>query len=92
MRRIRDLLGLSGLLFIALAGCALSGSQQVKPPKPPEEFRAPPETDSRYSRPVEYPKETLEQDLLLKKAKDAAKGVPNPMRGGVTNPGGGRGF
>jgi hypothetical protein len=85
MCRIRVLLGLWGVTLATLAGCALSESNQVKPPKPPEEFRAPPESDPRYSRPTEYPKETMEQDAILKKAKEAGKGAspPGGMRPGM---------
>jgi hypothetical protein len=93
MRRIRDVLGLCGLVFAAVAGCALSESNQVKPPRPAEEFRAPPESDPRYARPIEYPKDTMDQDMLLKKTKENAKGTPGPMRPGMGGgPGGGRGF
>src|SRR5262249_25965868 len=100
MRRIRDVLGLCGLLLAVIGGCT-SDSTQLRPPKPPEEFRAPPETDPRYSKPIEYPKETMDQDSILKKAKDTSKapGAPGGGRsggGGLGAPGvpapGGRGF
>ena len=74
MRRIRDVLGLCGLLLAVVGGCT-SDRDQVRPPKPPEEFKAPPESEAKYSRPQEYPKETMDQDALMKKAKDAAKGA-----------------
>jgi hypothetical protein len=83
MRRIRDLLGLSAVLLMALGGCALNDNQ-LKPPKPPEEFNAPPENDRRYSRPIEYPKETMDNDALLKKAKGSGPGTPNPMNRSAT--------
>jgi hypothetical protein len=85
MRRIRDMLGLIALLQLGLVGCTLTESQ-IKPPKPPEEFKAPPEDDPRYSRPIEYPKDTMDEDRLLKKAKDASKSAPNPIgRPGAPN-------
>jgi hypothetical protein len=77
MRRIRDLLGLSAVLVMALGGCTLTETQ-LKPPKPPEEFKAPPEDDPRYSRPIEYPKDTMDNDALLKKAKKN-QGTPGGM-------------
>jgi hypothetical protein len=93
MRRIRDVLGVCGLLLAVAVGCATSDSNQVRPPKGPEEFRAPPETDPRYSRPIEYPKDTMDQDAILKKAKDAAKSPgPGATRPGMGNGVGGRGF
>lgn len=96
MRRIRDVLGLCGLLLAVAVGCNTTDSNQLRPPKQPEEFRAPPESDPRYSRPLEYPKETMDQDNFLKKAKDTSKGgAPGGGRPGmVGGPAGptGRGF
>ncbi|MFO0844425.1 MAG: hypothetical protein U0797_18850 [Gemmataceae bacterium] len=77
MRRIRDLLGLLLLAAAAVAGCETTDNY-VRPPKPPEEFNAPPANDPRYSGPVEYPREVMEQDMLQKKAKDNSK-APNPL-------------
>jgi hypothetical protein len=70
MRRIRDMLGLLLLIHIGLSGCA-STEPQIKPPKGPEEYNAPPENDPRYNKPIEYPKEVMDQDSLTKKGKDA---------------------
>jgi hypothetical protein len=78
MCRIRDLLGLSAALLLALGGCTLT-EQQLKPPKPAEEYNAPPETESRYSKPIEYPKETMDNDVLLKRAKSKGPGTPGPL-------------
>ncbi len=78
MRRIRDMLGLLVLVHAGMLGCTTT-EPQLKPPKPPEEYNKPPENDRRYSGPVEYPKETLETDPLLKKAaKDKKMGAPGP--------------
>jgi hypothetical protein len=92
MRWIKLFSGLWAVALATLAGCALSESNQVKPPKPPEEFRAPPENEPRFGRPMEYPKDTMDQDALIKKAKDAAKGAPNPMKTNMTGPGARGGF
>jgi hypothetical protein len=78
MRRIRDLLGLSAVLLMAVGGCTLT-ENQLTPPKPVEEYNAPPETDRRYSGPIEYPKETMDNDALLKKAKAKGPNTPGPM-------------
>lgn len=82
MRRIRDLGALLLMASIGMAGCSTS-ENQIRPPKPPEEFREPPANDPRYSGPVQYPAETMDQDILLKRAKESSK--PNPgsmnMRG-----------
>jgi hypothetical protein len=88
MRRIRQLLGLSLLAGLGLGGCTWS-PKEVRPPPPPEEFKAPPETDPRYGNPQEYPKDTLDQDDPVKKAKDSLK-MPGQMGGG--SKGTGRGF
>jgi hypothetical protein len=87
MRRIRDLLGLSGLLLAVAIGCATDNKLQR--PDHPEEFRAPPESDPRYSRPIEYPKDTMDQDSLLKKGKDGGKNGPGAKGGGINGMGGG---
>ena len=88
MRWIRDVLGLCGLVLAVAAGCA-SDRDVVKPPKQPEEFRAPPDSEGRYSRPLEYPKETMDQDPL-KKASD--KKGPGASRPGMGNGIGGKNF
>lgn len=85
MRRLRDLVGLLLLVGVGLAGCETT-SGQVRPPKPAEEFRDPPENDPRYSNYVQYPKETLDQDVLLKKAREK-QNAPNPL-GASRGPGG----
>jgi hypothetical protein len=86
MRVIRDILGLMILASLGVLGCE-STRDQVRPPKPQEEFKAPPENDPRYSKPIEYPRETMEQDMLLKKAKDAANKMPGPMNSPRMGPG-----
>jgi hypothetical protein len=78
MRRIRDLLGLLLLIQIGLLGCATT-EPQLKPPKPPEEYNPPPDNDRRYTGPIEYPKETMETDPLLRKAaKEKKLSTPGP--------------
>ena len=88
MRQIRLFLGLGLLAGLGLGGCSWS-TKEVRPPPPPEEFKAPPENDPRYGNPVEYPKDSLEQDPM-QKAKDGLKGLPGQMGGGSKAPG--RGF
>jgi hypothetical protein len=76
MRRIRDMLGLLLLIHASLSGCA-STEPQIKPPKQPEEFNAPPDNDPRYNKPIEYPAQVMDDDPLQKKAKDS-KNTPGP--------------
>ncbi len=86
MRTTREALGLLLAILIASAGCT-STDAHLKPPKPPVEYTVPPD-ETRYSKAPEFPKETMDQDFLLKKAKDASK------PGSLNNPGssfGGRG-
>jgi hypothetical protein len=87
MRRIRLFLGLGLLAGLGMAGCSWS-NKEVRPAPPPEEFKAPPESDPRYGNPLEYPKETLDQDPT-QKAKDTSKGGLPGQMGGKTP---GRGF
>jgi hypothetical protein len=77
MHRIRKLLGLVVMLLLTAEGCTLT-EDQLRPPKPAEEFNAPPENDPRYSKPIEYPKDTMDNDALLKKAKKGP-GTPGSM-------------
>ena len=89
MRIVRGAFALTLLGLAGLVGCT-STDPHVRPPKPPEEFRAPPENDGRYTKPMEYPKESLGEDMLIKKARDAAKSTPSgPSRMGMPGrPGG----
>jgi hypothetical protein len=65
----------------------------LKPPPRPEVLAVPPSEDSRFSSPVEYPKGTLNQDILPKDPN--AKKEPNDARfgtgmgPGMGGPGGG---
>ena len=72
MRLIRDLLGVLLLIHIGMSGCATT-EPQIKPPKMPEEFNAPPDNDPRYNKPIEYPKETMDEDILQRREKTAAR-------------------
>ncbi len=92
MTRIKLILsGLCSTALAAFVGCTWSDTyQQVKPPKLPDEYRAPPESESRYSRPMEYPKETMQEDSLLKKAKDSTKAAKGGLN--TSGPGGGGGM
>src|SRR5262249_7108030 len=88
MRRIRDVLGLCGLLLAVIGGCT-SDSTQLRPPQPPQEVRAPPEARPRYFQPIQDPPETMDQASILKKAKDTSKASGAP--GGGRSGGGGLG-
>jgi hypothetical protein len=81
--------GVSLLLtaFAGLAGC--TPYNHLRPPKPPEDFSLPPQNDARYSMPVEYPKDTLNQDTIgAKNGSPTGPGGPGGPGGGM---GGGRG-
>lgn len=80
MRHIRLVVGPLLLAGLGFVGCTWS-DKEVRPPKPPEEFVVPPEDDARYGKPHEYPKDTLDQDMLLKKTKDGGKSTPGPIGG-----------
>jgi hypothetical protein len=72
----------SAALLLA-AGCATPGKStgtrfleaigikkpdpELKPASQPEELVKPPEDDARFSRPVAYPQETLDADIMKKK-------------------------
>jgi hypothetical protein len=101
MRGVRRLGEGAILLVVALAG--LLGCQpsynHLRPPKAAEDYTPPPKDDLRFSQPVEYPKNTLNSDNLIR-PKDsttpmgpggpggAGMGAPRGSMGG--SPGGGR--
>ena len=68
MRRILAGLGLLIIAFVAQPGCSTTDNQ-IRPPKRVEEYNVPSDTDPRYNRPVEYPKDTLNQDQPKKTTK-----------------------
>ncbi|MGL4549546.1 MAG: hypothetical protein ACRC33_00050 [Gemmataceae bacterium] len=80
--------------LLAFFGCSTT-EPNTRPPKEPMVYRSAPD-EPAYSRPMEYPKETMEQDPLIKKAKTA--GLPGmTQRPGQANAGrpggmGGTGF
>lgn len=79
MRLAHHLVGLGCLALLVAAGCE-SEHQHLRPPKPPEEYKALPDNDPRVSGPIQYPADTMDQDPLLKRAKDASKSTPGPMQ------------
>jgi hypothetical protein len=87
MLRIRHLLGLGLLVAVAAWGCETT-REQLRPPKPPEEYNAPPD-EARYTGPVQYPPEAMDQDALLKRAnKEKDKGPGGTIGGRPGTPGG----
>jgi hypothetical protein len=78
------------ILLLAFTGCYSTGPE-IKPRTQEEVWKLPPEDDRRYCMPPEYPKETLNNDDLLKKSsKDSGMsrgGFGSPTRGmGGLNP------
>jgi hypothetical protein len=78
-------------LVLGLAGCYTNERPRVKKPKYEEVYALPPENDSRWEKPVEYPKGALNEDTIKNKEKDKGapdmKGPTGPRFGG--GPGGG---
>jgi len=87
MRRTREALGLLLAALISTVGCT-SSDAHLKPPKHPEEYNVPPD-DLRYSKPPEFPKEVMDEDLLTKKAKDAKGDKDGQGKFGASGMGGG---
>jgi hypothetical protein len=75
------------------AGCATSGPN-LKTPMP-ERFALPPSDDARFSEPIAYPKDTLNQDSIIKgsppKMPSQAPPLTSPTQGGRYGGGGGPG-
>jgi hypothetical protein len=90
MRRTREALGLLLAALLGSLGCT-SSDAHLKPPKHPEEYNLPPESDLRYCQPPTFPKEVMEDDVLLKrhkdaKAKDALDAAKRFSAGGMGGP------
>jgi hypothetical protein len=59
-------------VLCGLVGCTTSDAH-LKPEKPPEEYTVPPENDGRYSKPIEYPKDSMHQDIHLERLQNGGK-------------------
>lgn len=64
--------GISAFALVgSLAGCASQGPNLRSPM--PERFALPPTDDPRFSQPIAYPKETLNQDQVIKPNSNNSK-------------------
>ncbi len=86
MHRMRTGMGGLCLVLLGLLGCS-STEPNLKPPLH-EEYTLPPTDDPRFSQPIAYPKETLNN---FKRDRDAGPaGGPGSLRGpGTMGAGGG---
>jgi len=80
---------LASMAFWGASGCHHAPHDPNRPPPHPEEFKLPPAEDARFSKPVQYPKNLLNTDVLQSRMakKDSTKG-PGMGKG----PGGGMGM
>ena len=88
-RHIRKLA--TAALFGGLAGCGSTGPNLKTPV--PEQFNLPPADDARFSQPVSYPKETLNQEPVKPASTQGKLPSQQPqigpgMGGGRATPGG----
>jgi hypothetical protein len=68
-----------GAVLLGLLGCQTSGVD-IKPPPQEEQLREPPRDDRRYTDPIAYPKETLNNDYLKRDpAQPGSMGKPAPQ-------------
>jgi len=79
--------GLAAVLGGAL-GCSTSGGPNLRTPVP-EQYALPPADDARFSQPVSYPKEVLNQEPI--KAPSASK-LPSQQPSIAPSGGMGRGM
>jgi hypothetical protein len=68
-------------LLMAMVGCYSTERRVIQPPKNPEVYALPPENDSKWDKPLEYPKGTLNQDSVKLPEKDDGKPAGPGMRG-----------
>jgi len=82
---VRLAITLPAVAMLVGLGCA-TRKDHLKPPPIREELRTPPADEARFSRPIEYPKEVLNEDVLAKKATKAPLGA---LKGGKSGAPGG---
>jgi hypothetical protein len=76
-------------LFSGALGCATSTAPNLRTPTP-EQFAVPPAGDARFSQPISYPKDVLNQEPA--KPTSPSK-LPSQQPGGISPAGGmGRGM
>lgn len=88
MRRTWLGMGWRALVLLGLAGCASTDNTTLKPPLR-EEYVVPPGDDARFSAPIRYPKETLNNFGFKKQQNDGSQppggGFRGPASGGMSS-------
>jgi hypothetical protein len=80
-----------GVALLAWVGCR-APEPNIKPPLH-EEYNLPPAEDARFSSPIAYPKETMNQDGGPRKDPNAQPGAAfKGSRGGLSSGGMGSGY
>lgn len=74
-------------LVVALGGC-WSEKQTLRPPPPAECYTLPPADDARFSAPIEYPRGTLNNDLIKKPKGDPMQSTRDMQSSGAGGSGG----
>jgi len=74
-----------GILLLLFASC--KSTPGLKPPKGPEDFRLPPTSDERFSKPINYPKNKADEDYFKAKQMDDSTTPINPAHGAGMTPG-----
>lgn len=72
--------------LMALLGCLSTDHQKPLPPQ--EEFKVPPLEDKRFSQPVQYPKNLLNNEPLKKATLTKDGKNPSSFKQGGAGPGG----
>lgn len=66
MRNVRKQMRWLGFALLVALGCTTS-KPDLRPPKRPEAYNVPPETEARFSKPIAFPDGTLNAGLPKKK-------------------------
>ena len=84
MRRTWGSIGLLVVLLATVHGCEPTLKQKLRPAKGPDVYNLPPADDTRFEKPLDFPKGTLNTDetKLTRDAKDAAAANANGGMGG----------
>jgi hypothetical protein len=89
MRRMGTWMRALGLALLLVLGCK-STKQDLRPPKQPEVLNVPPESESRFTQPLEYPKDTPKASQIKRSGNNAPLTDPSRFQSGAGGAGAGR--
>lgn len=86
MRKLGMVVRGLGLAFVLVLGCH-STEPKLKPPPQEEKLEVPPDTEARFSQPMEYPKGTPKSAQIKRGGNTAPLSDPTRFQSGAGRPG-----